>query len=70
MLPGCQYYCKITVVRVYVVREKCQKKLKVKKQYTFFVIFLLLVAIQLEEVWGPSPPPLATPIGGQVNPKR
>ena len=29
----------------------------------FFVIFLSLVAFQLEEAQGPSPPPLATPMG-------
>ena len=29
----------------------------------FFVVFLSLVAFQLGEARGPSPPPLATPMG-------
>ena len=33
----------------------------------FFVIILSLVAFQLGEDWGPSPPPLATPMGNTLD---
>ena len=33
----------------------------------FFVIFLSLAAFQLGEAWGPSPPPLVTPMGNTLD---
>ena len=55
--PGRQYnLLLINVVRVYCCTQKCQKKLKMKKQ-GFFVKFLSLVAFWLRGPGPPRPPP-------------
>ena len=43
------------------------KETECEETIDFFVVFLSLVAFQLGEAWGPSPPLLATPMGNTLN---
>ena len=43
------------------------KETEIEETIGFFVIFLSLVAFQLGEAWGPSPPSLATPMGNTLD---
>ena len=46
--------------------RKMLKETDTEETIGFFVIVLSLVAFQLGEAWGPSPPPLATPMGNTL----